>query len=1113
MGGVLRELEVGTGSQKANNIEHRSKYSWDWLETTFAGRTANQVSPQPGPHPVKQRGHQKPDAVQSTYCLRAECQHYQRLFRFAPDGYLLTDLNGIIWDANEAASLLVERPICRLLGKSLADFIDEPECRRLPDQLARLKAEGQIRNWSVSLCFADQSPTYLQISISKIRDAHGETTGLAWLLHDVTELKALENHWKSYELIANCSKDFLTLIDTSYRYQAVNRAYCKAHNRSPDEILGKTVAQVWGEERFHSVIKQYLDICFNGHPVQHQNWFSFPNLGLRYFDVAYYPYFDHQSTVTHIVVVSRDITERKRVEDALHTAREKLELRVEQRTSALEQANIALKQEVDRRRHADERLQRGELRYTQLLETVTAYLYSVEVVAGRAVSTTHDPGCVAVTGYTPDDYRADPDLWYKMVYEPDQPTVAAHLAEMLAGEVTGSIEHRVRKKDGTIRWVRNSPVARYDDKCRLVAFDGLVTDITERKLAETALQASEAQYRALVDASPDIILTIDQSGYITSANATALACWGQADEILGKEIAGLFCGSDADIFGAQLLYVFETVQPVQFEQQLRLSPAEERWYFITLSPIPDPLAGKPAISVSLREITKCKQAEEALCKTKAMSKVLVDTSRQPVILLDIAGSVVAFNQAANRVTQLLSGHETLPGCAMQELLPPQLFAKFELIFDKALTGQSIKTKHQLALGDEPVWFEMELTPIAPDGGKVSLVYCQIENTVRDETAAVNFKIGETNFLAEMQSVQAAARLLVRELDINRLLNFVTSQARHLLNAEEAAIFLASDDASRLELAGPRAARPGLNQSTWLPANSLDANPVSNNGGATNGGHDGLAQMVCRLLRGQSVGDVLCVPLTVRHENLAVLAVWNAAERDFSEADRRLLSMFADQAALALQNARLHAKNHELAITQERHRLARDLHDSVTQSLYSIGLAAQALTRLINQSEFGRVSGPVEHIHALSQGALAEMRDHLHHLCSAEITNEGFVEAVKKYCDGINNRHNLVIDFYPRTDVPLVLEQQNALYLIAREALWNVVKHANATRLKIDLTGVDGQLVLKIEDDGVGFDVTDSASCEALGLKTMKDRAAQLGGTLQVDSEQGRGTCITVQIPS
>jgi PAS domain S-box-containing protein len=115
----------------------------------------------------------------------------------------------------------------------------------------------------------------------------------------------------------------------------------------------------------------------------------------------------------------------------------------------------------------------------------------VEVENGRPVRTIHGPGCVTVTGYTPEDYRADPDLWHRMIFEEDRPAARDQASKVLAGTPVAPFEHRIIHKDGSLRWVRNAPVPRFGRDGGLVAYDGLITDITSLKLLENQLRQAQ----------------------------------------------------------------------------------------------------------------------------------------------------------------------------------------------------------------------------------------------------------------------------------------------------------------------------------------------------------------------------------------------------------------------------------------------------------------------------------------------------------------------------------------------------------------------------------------------------------------------------------------------
>ncbi len=139
-------------------------------------------------------------------------------------------------------------------------------------------------------------------------------------------------------------------------------------------------------------------------------------------------------------------------------------------------------------RWIEQRLQESDTRFRRLVESMTDYMYTVTVADGRAVSTTHGPACVSVTGYLSEDYHADPDLWFKMVYPDDRPRVLEQARRLLAGEAPPPLEHRILHKDGRVLWIRNRTVPHRDAAGRLTFYDGLVSDITERKQAELQIR-------------------------------------------------------------------------------------------------------------------------------------------------------------------------------------------------------------------------------------------------------------------------------------------------------------------------------------------------------------------------------------------------------------------------------------------------------------------------------------------------------------------------------------------------------------------------------------------------------------------------------------------------
>jgi len=263
-------------------------------------------------------------------------------------------------------------------------------------------------------------------------------------------------------------------------------------------------------------------------------------------------------------------------------------------------------------------------------------------------------------------------------------------------------------------------------------------------------------------------------------------------------------------------------------------------------------------------------------------------------------------------------------------------------------------------------------------------------------------------------------------------------------------------------------------------------------------------------QGAGWGGTMAAPLRLHDRTIGALACYTATDAPPSASDLSLLTTIADQVAVVVENARLQMRARDLAALEERQRLARELHDSVSQALYGIALGARTARTLLDRDPAQAVA-PLDYVLQLAGAGLAEMRALIFELRPESLASEGLVAALEKQAASVRARYGIAVDAVTGEEPAAPYTVKEALYRIAQEALHNTVKHARARRVEVRLQRHAAGLALEVCDDGVGFD-PDGAFPGHLGLHTMRERAVRLSGTLDVASAVGDGTRIRVEIP-
>ncbi len=367
-------------------------------------------------------------------------------------------------------------------------------------------------------------------------------------------------------------------------------------------------------------------------------------------------------------------------------------------------------------------------------------------------------------------------------------------------------------------------------------------------------------------------------------------------------------------------------------------------------------------------------------------------------------------------------------------------------------------------------------------------------------------------LQELEALYRADETLHGSLRLNDVLDALAEVAVGVLQAEKTSVHVWDEDQRLLVIAASRGYSPetvaqALEPGVDLVVNETTASEVLI---VEDPRHETRLSPKLRLIAERERLEALCgVPITVGGQVFGLFGVGWTQRHTLTQDQRRLVLALAQRAGLAIQNARLFEQAQQAATVEERQRLARELHDAVTQTLFSASLIAEVVPRLMERNpDEGRRR--LDELRRLTRGALAEMRTLLLELRPTALVETPFGHLVRQLGEAAASRSNLSVECEADGEEwSLPPEVQIAMYRIAQEALNNTGKHAGASRAQLHLRWTPEAVTLRVQDDGRGFDPKTTPPGH-LGLGIMHERARAIGARLRIDSRPGGGTRVSAR---
>jgi PAS domain S-box-containing protein len=308
-------------------------------------------------------------------------------------------------------------------------------------------------------------------------------------------------------------------------------------------------------------------------------------------------------------------------EEALQKANDELEQRVHERTVDLLSINEKLRQEIEERVRAEVSLQESEERYRRITEGLTDYLYTVHVQEGKAMEVVHNPASEAVTGYTAQEYTSDPDLWKRVVVKEDRSWVSGNIGRVLRGEKVAPFEYRIMHKDGQIRWVSNTLIPQFDSQGMLMAYDGVIKDISERKRAEERLFNSKATLTTVFDGISQPLIMLNADLKVKRLNRAAKEYYGLGSylEASGKLCYEAFRGRSDPCEGCERPFSSMQGYSGSYERKGETAPDTLEKVFVDV--VKDESGTLQAYIIRISDITQARLVDRQLIQSEKLASL------------------------------------------------------------------------------------------------------------------------------------------------------------------------------------------------------------------------------------------------------------------------------------------------------------------------------------------------------------------------------------------------------------------------------------------------------------------------------------------------------------
>jgi PAS domain S-box-containing protein len=879
------------------------------------------------------------------------------------------------------------------------------------------------------------------------------------IMNDKRAEEALRQSEECYRMLAESTTDIIYIANRSGDILYANRSAAACMHCDVNSIVGKRQDELFPPEMVREHMESIATVFQTGEVSKADGMYRFGSEEM-WLNTRLIPLRDESGQVTAVMGVSHDVTDRKRAEAALKQAHDELEKRVEERTAELAKANESLRQ--------------SEEKYRGLVDICPDSIV-VSDLTGKTLFVSKQTW--KLLGVSEHEELVGRNT-FNYVIEADRPRLAANYAELLQIGRRGHTEYTVLRADGTTVPVELSSAMIQDAQGRPIGALAIIRDISERKRAQEALRQSEEMYRGLVDICPDAIVVLDLTGksLFVSKEMRKLLDVSEDKELVGKSMFDYVIEAERGWMATNLAELIQVGKHAHTEYTILRPNGTTVSTEISSAIIRDAQGRPTSLMAIVRDISERKRAQEAIRLSEEKYRSLIEVCPDSVVMSDLAGKSLFVSKQAWKLLGISEEVELVGQSIFNYVVEadrPRLATNLADLIKKGLHGHS------------------EYTGLRPDGTTIltELSSAVIRDAEGQPTALVAI-------IRDISERKRAEVLLQQHYEELRAIYEGMADGLVILDVEANSCVRANR--SMCELLGySEEELKALPLAKLHPPEALPA--VLRRRQALVEGRLLRTEDVSFLRKDGSVmySDITSDRITYDGRPCLIHLVRDTTERR--------------QAQEALKKEHRTLKHLLQSSDRERQLIAYEIHDGLAQQLAGAIMQIETCWHQKDAKPREAAKAYDAAITMLRQGHF-EVRRLISGVRPPILDEAGIVAAVAHLVNEQELQNSLKIEF--RSEVSfrrLTPILENAVYRIVQEGLANACKHSKSDKVRVELVQCDDVLRIKVQDWGVGFDPA-AVRDDRFGLEGIRERARLLGGGMIIESTQGRGTSIAVELP-